>query len=162
MVENIYILTGPVQSGKTTRIANWAMEKNDVFGILSPVIKGKRMFTDVHTKEIFEMEANPGETEILMIGKCKFSKVRFSKTIDIIRNGMNKKNGWLVVDEIGPLELRGEGFSEILKEILHSASNQQKILLVIRETILEAVIQYYGLRQYQCVVIDTESDFLKK
>ena len=161
MVENIYILTGPVQSGKTTRIANWAKEKNDVFGILSPVINGQRMFTDIHSKDIFEMEANPGETEILTIGKFKFSKVGFSKAIGILRDGMNK-NGWLVVDEIGPMELRGEGFSGILKEMLQSASNQQKILLVIRESILEEVIQFFGLRQYQYVVIDTESGFFKK
>lgn len=162
MVENIYILTGPVQSGKTTRIANWAMEKNDVFGILSPVINGKRMFTDVHSKEIFEMEANPGETGILMIGKFKFSKVGFSKAIDILRKGMHEKSGWLVVDEIGPLELKEEGFSGILKEILRSASNQQKILLVTRESILEQVIQFFGLRHYQCVVIDSEADFFEK
>ena len=162
MVENVYILTGPVQSGKTTRIANWALEKNDVFGILTPVINGKRMFTDVHSREIFEMEANPGETEILMIGKFKFSKVGFSKAIEILRIAMNEKNGWLIVDEIGPLELRGEGFNEVLKEILQSASNQQKVLLVTRESILEEVIQFFGLRQYQCVVIDTASDIFKQ
>lgn len=162
MVENIYILTGPVQSGKTTRIENWAFGKNDVFGILSPVINGKRMFIDVHSREIFAMEANPGETEILMIGKFKFSRIGFSKAIDILQKGMNKKNGWLVIDEIGPLELRGEGFSQTLKEILHSASNQQIILLVIRESILEEVIQFFGLRHYHCVVIDTEADIFKK
>ena len=162
MAEIIYILTGPIQSGKTTRIANWAMEKNDVFGILTPVISGKRMFTDLHSKNIFEMEANSWETEILTIGKFKFSKAGFSKAVEILRNGLNEKKGWLVVDEIGPLELKGEGFSDILKEILHSASNQQKILLVIRESILEDVIQFFGLRQYHYVVIDTESDIFKK
>jgi len=162
MAEIIYILTGPVQSGKTTTIANWAMRKNDVFGILTPVISGKRMFMDVHSREKFEMEANAGETETLTIGKFKFSKSGFSKAEDILRNGLNEKNGWLVVDEIGPLELRGEAFSDILKEILQSSSNQQKILLIVRDSILEEVIQFFGLRQYHCVVIDTESGLFKK
>jgi nucleoside-triphosphatase THEP1 len=162
MAEILYILTGPVQSGKTTTITNWTMEKNDVFGILTPVINGKRMFMDVHSREKFEMEANSGEAEILMIGKFKFSKAGFSKAEDILRNGLNKKKGWLVVDEIGPLELRGEGFSEILKKILQSSSSQQKILLVVRDSILEEVIQFFGIRQYHCVVIDTKSDLFKK
>ena len=161
MAEIIYILTGPIQSGKTTRIANWAMEKNDVFGILTPVISGKRMFTDLHGKNIFEMEANSWETEILTIGKFKFSKAGFSKAVEILRNGLNEKKGWLVIDEIGPLELKGEAFSEILKEILHSSSNQQKILLVIRESLLEEVIQFFRLPQYKHVVIDTGSDIFK-
>ena len=162
MAEILYILTGPVQSGKTTTITNWTMEKNDVFGILTPVINGKRMFMDVHSREKFEMEANSGEAEILMIGKFKFSKAGFSKAEDILRNGLNEKSGWLVVDEIGPLELREAGFSDILKEILHSASHQQKILLVIRESILENVIQFFRLREDNYVVIGTESDFFKK
>ena len=162
MAEIIYILTGPVQSGKTTTIVNWALGKDGVFGILTPVINGKRMFMDVHSREKFEMEANSRETEILMVGKFKFSKEGFSKAEDILRNGLNEKSGWLVVDEIGPLELRGEGLSDILKEILHSASHQQKILLVIRESILENVIQFFRLQEDNYVVIRTESDFFKK
>ena len=161
MAEIIYILTGPVRSGKTSKIANWAMEKNDVFGVLTPVISGKRMFTDLHSKNIFEMEANSGETEILPIGKFRFSKAGFSKAVEILRNGLNEQKGWLVIDEIGPLELRGEAFSDILKEILHSASNQQKILLVIRESILEDAIQFFGLGLSHCEIIDTESDIFK-
>lgn len=162
MAEIIYILTGPVQSGKTTTIANWTMGKNDVFGILTPVISGKRMFMDVNSREKFEMEANSGEAEILMIGKFKFSKAGFSKAGDILRNGLNEKTGWLVVDEIGPLELRGEAFSEILKEILQSSCNHQKILLIVRDSIVEEVTQVFGLRRYHCVVIGTESDLFKK
>jgi len=162
MAEIIYILTGPIQSRKTTTVANWSIDKKDVFGILTPVINGKRMFMDVHSRGNFEMEANSRETKILMIGKYKFSKAGFTKAVDILRNGLNEKKGWLVVDEIGPLELRGEAFGIILKEILQSSSNQQKILLVTRESILEKVIQFFGLREYHCVVIDTESDVFKK
>lgn len=34
------------------------------------------------------------------------------------------KEGWLVIDEIGPLELSGEGFHDVLKEVLSNRSEK--------------------------------------
>lgn len=131
----IYVFSAPIQSGKTTSLLNWSAARKDVYGILTPVVNGKRVFMDLQTKEQFPMEAT-GDEAVLTIGRFVFSKKGFDKAIQIIRDGINKE-GWLVIDEIGPLELRGEGFCEILKELL--AARQEKILLVVREGMAEQV-----------------------
>jgi nucleoside-triphosphatase THEP1 len=143
--QNIYLLTGPVQTGKTTSLINWTKKKNDVFGILTPVVDGKRMFRDAHTQEQFSMEAATGEKEILTVGRFIFSKTNFDKAIQILRDAMQSKK-WLVIDEIGPLELRGEGFCTILKGILQNRGEEQIILLVVREGLAEKVKEYFDIK----------------
>lgn len=140
--ESIYILTAPIQSGKTTALINWAAKRNDVYGIFTPVINGKRVFMNANNKEQFPMEAISGEPGIITVGRFVFSKKNFDKAIQIIRESMHKE-GWLVIDEIGPLELSGEGFHDVLKEVLSNRS--EKIILVIRDGIAERVKEYFNV-----------------
>jgi nucleoside-triphosphatase THEP1 len=126
----VYILTAPIQSGKTTSLINWSANRNDVYGILTPVVNGKRVFMNVNTKERFPMEAKEGEREILTVGRFAFSKNNFERAIQIIRDDISK-NGWLIIDEIGPLELAGQGFHDVLLETLRSFNG--KLLLVVRD-----------------------------
>ncbi len=81
------------------------------------------------------MEATGGE-KTLAVGRFVFSKAGFAKAIQIIRDSITRE-GWLVIDEIGPLELRGEGFYNVLKEVL--AVRNEKIVLVVREGLEEEV-----------------------
>lgn len=96
---------------------------------------------NVKTREQFPMEAS-GNEETLSVGRFVFSKDGFEKAIQIIRDAMHKQ-GWLVIDEIGPLELRGDGFCEVLKEIL--AERNEKILLVAREGMAENLKKQFGI-----------------
>lgn len=140
----IYILTAPVQTGKTSSLLAWSANKNDVYGILTPVINGKRVFINVHTKEEFPMEAADKETEVWTIGRFIFSKINFEKASRIIRESIHSK-GWLVIDEIGPLELKGEGFCTVLKEVLQQ--RKEKIVLVIRdkEEMPAKLMNFFGI-----------------
>ena len=140
----VYILTAPIQTGKTTSLINWSEKKDDVYGILTPVVDGKRMFMNAHTRQLFLMEAKKEETEVVTVGRFVFSKTNFEKAIEIVRDGIDKE-GWLVIDEIGPMELRGEGFSDVLKEVL--AKRQHNILLVIRdkEDMVKKVKTYFNI-----------------
>lgn len=127
---DIFILTAPVQSGKTTSLVKWSATRKDVHGILTPVINGKRVFMDAQSREQFHMEATEDDEDILAVGRFVFSKDNFGKAVQIIRDAIHEE-GWLVIDEVGPLELRGEGFSEVLKEVL--TIRQERILLVVRD-----------------------------
>jgi len=124
----IFILTAPIGSGKTTSLIQWS-DQNNVHGILTPVVGDKRVFMNASTKEQFSMEAS-GNEEVLRVGKFVFSKAGFEKAILIIRDAIQQE-GWLIIDEIGPLELRGEGFHDILEEVL--AKRKERIILVVRE-----------------------------
>lgn len=138
----IIILTAPIQSGKTTSLISWSEKRDDVYGILTPVVNGKRVFMNANTKEQFLMEAKADEAETVRIGKFVFSKSSFEKAIQVIRNAIHNK-GWLIIDEIGPLELKGEGFAGILKEVL--IKRNENILLVVREGLLEQINNHFTI-----------------
>lgn len=127
---NIYLLNRPRGSGKTTSLERWAAGRQDVNGILSPVIRGQRYFRDIRTGELFPMEAGANETAVLEVGRFRFSREAFDKAIQVLRKAVNEP-GWLVIDEIGPLEMRGAGFHEVLHEIL--IHRPFPLLIVLRE-----------------------------
>ncbi len=135
-----YILTGPVRSWKTTTLVNWSGKRKDVHGILSPLAGEKRVFMNARNREQFPMEAEPDESPVLSVGRFKFSKNNFDRAIGIIRDAIGKE-GWLIIDEIGPLELRGEGFHDVLRETL--AQRKDKLLLVVRAGLIEKVKKYF-------------------
>jgi len=116
-----------------------------VSGILTPVINGKRFFMDISTRETFSMEADEGEADILAVGKYLFSKKSFDKAKHILLQSAGKPAGWLVIDEIGPLELKGEGFYDVIRYILDRAEGQLKIIFVIRESILPEVLAHFHI-----------------
>jgi nucleoside-triphosphatase THEP1 len=140
----VWILTGMLNSGKTTSLKDWSESRDDVAGILTPVIQGKRMFMNAKTREQFPMEAQNGEGEVLHVGRFTFSKKSFDSAVSMIRQELNSR-GWLLIDEVGPMELRGEGFCDVVKEALKSQHNNQTIVLVVREGLVEKVKQYFGL-----------------
>ncbi len=152
----IHILTGAIGTGKTSHLIQWIGKRSDVHGILTPVADGKRVFMDAQTKELFEMQAQLNEKNILHVGKYIFSKNSFEKATGIIRNGLMKKEGWLIIDEIGLLELKGEGFCDVLKEIITDKKNPIKVLLVIRDTLLQKVIEVF-LQTNSYQIINTSS-----
>ncbi len=143
----IYILTAPIQSGKTTSLVNWSEKRTDVYGILTPVIDGKRIFMNAKTKEQFPMEAT-GNEETLTVGRFVFSKTGFEKAKQIIRYAINI-NDWLVIDEIGPMELRGDGFCNVLKEVL--SIRKEKLLLVVREGMAGKVKDYFEMSDAEII-----------
>jgi nucleoside-triphosphatase THEP1 len=143
----IYILSGPIQIGKTTALVKWSAGRSDVFGILTPVVNGKRFFMDAHAQNQFEMESNDIEQEVVSIGGFKFSREAFERASHIIDHAINK--GWLVIDEIGPLELNKEGFYEILRKALENHTHQ--LLIVVRESLLPRVTEFFQVKSYDVI-----------
>lgn len=138
--KKIVVLSGPVQTGKTTALVNWSTGRNDVYGILTPVANEKRVFMNIASRHLFRMEAKEGDESVLVVGKHVFSAEHFDRAATIIKEAVHKE-GWLVIDEIGPLELRGSGFHDIVKEVLEQ--RRDNILLVVRDGLEEKVITYF-------------------
>jgi nucleoside-triphosphatase THEP1 len=144
----IYILTGEIQSGKTTALMQWAANRSDVFGIFTPVIDGTRFFIDAHTHSQFKMEADKSEKEVLSVGRFNFSKPSFEKAIKTIQDSMNEK-GWLVIDEIGPLELRMDGFYEVINKSVKDHAGE--LVLVVRNNLVDKVVAFFGLKHSKII-----------
>ena len=98
---------------------------------------------DIASRNTFPMEAQ-GDEDVLEIGRFVFSKSGFERATAIINNAIGIE-GWLIIDEIGPLELKGEGFNGVLHELL--AKRSGKTLLVIRDKdqILEKVLTTFRI-----------------
>jgi len=100
----IYIVTGPIQTGKTTRLFNFIKAKNSVDGILAPVVNNKRALFHISTKQLKILEAeNPGEKTI-PVGKYNFLKEVFEWANKKLLKSFNAKPEWLIIDEVGKLE----------------------------------------------------------
>lgn len=146
--KEISILSGPIHSGKSSALLKWCKGKTDVHGILTPIENGKRVFMDISSGEKFPMEANEKELLKIKFGNHNFSLMAFSKAVHIITSALRQSRGWLVIDEIGPLELSGKGFDEILREILETEKAPLKLILVVRDNLLDQVKQHYHLQDH--------------
>lgn len=142
----IYILQGAIGSGKTTYLMNYCRQKN-VGGILSPVIEGKRHFLNIESQETKLMEASEQEIETLTIGRYKFSGKAFEWANKILIDCANKNHETIIIDEIGPLELQGKGFAETLKNFLNHNEVKPELVLVIRENLVNEVLNYFGIKK---------------
>jgi nucleoside-triphosphatase THEP1 len=64
----------------------------------------------------------------------------------VIVSCLQKDLDWLVVDEIGPLELEGKGLEPAITQIFSERDNfRGNILCVVRNSILEKFIQHYRI-----------------
>jgi nucleoside-triphosphatase THEP1 len=149
---SITILTGAIHSGKTSYLIKEYSGKGKVYGILTPVVDSERSFQNIATGERFVMEAI-GEEESFSVGRYKFSKDAFAKAISILEDALHQKEGILILDEIGPLELKGDGFYEVAKKIVAGSNPQLKKIIVVRSTILEEAISFFKIRNYKIIKI---------
>jgi len=138
----VLILSGPVHGGKTTFLEQclplWARRGLACEGFLSPAIaegngdKGYDL-VEIGTGRRWpylrrQREAGPEER----IGPYSFVSATLERARSIIRGA--GPSGLLIVDEIGPLELRGGGLWPALREALRRPGGT--VLLVAREEVL--------------------------
>jgi nucleoside-triphosphatase THEP1 len=69
---------------------------------------------------------------------------------EIFDMALGKQVTPLYLDEIGPLELEGKGFSHILRDCLAS---QAELFLVVRTGCLKDVLKAFGIREYELMQV---------
>ncbi|MBM4158241.1 MAG: hypothetical protein FJ216_05605 [Ignavibacteria bacterium] len=152
----IFYITGPVRSGKTTFVSNWINDDShgsrSVDGILAPVIGGKRFLKRVSGDALMCLEYEnknciSGLNNILKTGNYIFDKRIFEKGRYELLDAFLKKPKWLVIDEIGNLELIGEGLEPAITKILNERDENVNLLLLIRDKLLEKVFHHYNINE---------------
>ena len=70
-MQSIFILCGFVHSGKTTRLIKWLKDKNNVQGIISPIIDGNRNLVNINSdeKRKLEIDSVSSQKNIIKVGK---------------------------------------------------------------------------------------------
>jgi nucleoside-triphosphatase THEP1 len=147
----INILTGPIQSGKTTRLIAWVKYHQHCAGILSPIINNQRHIYSILANDYRILEANPDNAlrkDITKIGKYSFLQSTFDWAKEQLQQAMENKPRYMVLDEIGPLELNGKGLEPMVSTILQNYERSEKhhLILVVRENLLDDVISHYNLQ----------------
>lgn len=147
-MKQIYILSGAVQTGKTTKLMQWAFHQKNIDGIFQPVVDDKRCIYHIGSRTLKLLEAdNVSNENIITIGKYKFLKSTFEWSQSILIDCLNKNLDWIIIDEIGPLELEGNGLEPAISKILiENVNNNVNILCVVRNSILEKYIDHYQLK----------------
>ncbi len=139
---SLLVLTGPVHSGKTTFLrdaaARWKASGLDVGGFLSVLRpdngcdQGYDLY-DLNEGTSLPFLAHEGEPDWPSVGAWYVFPSTLQKARSILSR--DSEADVLVVDEIGPLELGGEGLWPAFERALERGA---RCLCVVREGILEA------------------------
>jgi nucleoside-triphosphatase THEP1 len=156
---SILIFSQPIRSGKTTLIAKWRKNLSSCGGFLSPDINGVRVLEDLRSGEIipFELPENAASASI-QIGRFRFSREAFNRAGEILQRESILDPDWLVIDEIGKLELeQNDGFEPWASWLISkykSGAKKGRLVLVVRESLLHDAINKYQLQDVEILSAD--------
>jgi nucleoside-triphosphatase THEP1 len=147
----IYIVTGIVGEGKTAwlvKLTGLLKEKGvEVGGILALRIvdDGKTTgydITDITTGRRTPFLRQTGDAEI---GVERFTLDRSGVIAGntALDPAVNRNMNVIIVDEVGPLELRGEGWSGRIRELLLESA--ATLIFAVRKNLAEAVTDKFGI-----------------
>jgi nucleoside-triphosphatase len=178
----VYVLSGPVQTGKTTRLRAWCAEQLSqsradgsppvVDGILAPVVHGHRHLLRVQTGVLRDLEDISDGAATVTVRRFTFNEEVFAWARSALLGAAQPAPPevtlprWTIVDEIGPLELAGGGLEPAVSDMLQrvgfgrrdnatqtiigdklnrSADSGTRVVLVIRENLVDDVLKHFGL-----------------
>ena len=156
----VNIITGEINTGKTTKLLSLYSEKKLGDGFVTLKIysnsryigqKLMRLSTGEETCFSFKDEYLPvGWDEECRYDIYSFSKkgITFAENIieDVIRRRLNP----VFIDEIGPLELQCKGFYNVF---YRSLSECKDIYFTVRTSSLDDVIIAFGIKDYDIIKI---------
>lgn len=166
MRNSIFILTGAIRSGKTTALTRlYTNYKGHVDGFLTPDEGGLRIFISLDTGMVIPFEVKHAFDDIIKIGKYNFLNSTFQTAKKQLSKLINSSAKYIVIDEIGKLEIENKGFEPelgvFLKQFLQE-NRGQILLLVIRDSLLDLAIEKYKLRNAQILSLNLLTEkFLK-
>lgn len=144
------ILTGAIQSGKTTALQHWLLNK-DARGILSPVVNEVRTLYATREEIYIPFQAPESSPETISVGRFHFYKKAFDQANEILLKVV--RVDWCIVDEVGPLELQEQGFFPAIERLRNNSSSN--LLLVVRSSLLKEVQEKFVLRDARVITLQT-------
>ncbi len=151
----VTLIVGPINSGKTTQMAALHREKGGD-GVLCP----KFMESGVH-RGYDLVHLATGETlpfarfsdslpknwhEAFTFGPYSFSTRGQEKAAEIIEKAIEAGISPIFIDEIGPVELQGQGFAPLLRRLLQG---EQDTIVSVRDFLLEQIINFFEIKKDQ-------------
>jgi nucleoside-triphosphatase THEP1 len=166
---HIYILTGPVQAGKTTMVSekvNLLREKGvNVMGFLCPgsFSGGKRSafsLVDLETGRQVPMGDVNGQKGWVKFRRFFFNPEAFIQGKLWINGCFKKDPDLLVIDEVGPMELEGGGWSDTLDALAQNSSVAQ--LWIVRQEIVQEVLRKWSISEDQVYTAESIDNLTRR
>ena len=162
----IYILTGPIRTGKTSALLTWCNNRDDVDGVLCPDDEnGKRYFLNIKSNEKHLLEAEEDaihENDITSVGRFHFFKKSFDLANEYLVGLKDEVSfSYLIIDELGKLELQNQGLHFSAKKLIqcYMLHKHQHLILVVRESLIDAILKHYEILKFQLL---KKEDLTKK
>lgn len=151
----IYILADEVRTGKTTALLEWIETWDEVKGILCPDGEdGKRVLMDLESRQQFPLEVDEPNEKTISVGRFHFARPTFELANYILKKSFDEMEyEFLVVDELGKLELEDEGIHHAAHHIFtnYRPSEDHHVMAVIRTSLVKDVIKKYNIRDFTIV-----------
>ena len=157
----VHIVTGEINAGKTTRMRDLYRQTAAADGFLSEKRFDREGFCGYHLVRL-----RSGETMDLALPEaayhgqfsqaCRLGRFVFSDEAFRIAEAAlaqlcaDPEVSAIFLDEVGPLELRGQGFAGTLPALLRSG---KELYITVRTGCLQTFIRTYGLAQYQLIPV---------
>ena len=147
-MKRLYVFSGPVQSGKSSRLMEWVQNTPSVEGILQLVINDIRWLRDIGTGEtrILEADSYSDTSDLINVGRFYFYSETLQWARERLEEGFKQNPDWIVIDEIGKLELDNKGLQPVVTDIIKSKNNDStKILVVVRDKLYHKFKYFFYL-----------------
>lgn len=161
----LFLLTGQRGEGKTTLCLALAEQMHragwQVGGIVSPAEVNGGQRDGYRVRDLLSGEERPlaHRTEqggSIRVGAFAFSPEGIAFGRRALEAALSQRVALLIVDEVGPLELRGEGWAPLLDRLLTESG--AAMIWVVRPQLLDAVRQRYPLLTTAAVLRAAETD----
>ena len=143
----VYIVTAGRGEGKTTFVRAYAARMAEggrsVGGIVCPAIlqDGQRIGYDWmdlrcgRQRPLARVVGAPGSGPV--VGRYRFDEAAIAEGNAAIMSAVSDDLDVVIVDEIGPLEFRGQGWAPALERVLQTAARTQEMLVVTRPSLVD-------------------------
>lgn len=157
----IFSITGQVQGGKTTFLTELSKALDNrglkIDGFLCPgeFEEGQRSgfsLKNIRTGEEVPMASLHETIDWIKYRRFWFNPVAFKRGKEWIRECLKQEAQVIVIDEVGPMELEGSGWSVLLDDLVKETVPVQ--LWSVREHILQEVMQRWNLDPVHLIRID--------
>lgn len=157
------VITGAVGSGKTTLLYALCSRLDSAGYSIGGMIqvlplpheeRSDKILSDQGTGEIrmlMSQETNPGWNRF---GKYYYDPEAFEWASQRIAQFMPTSD-FMIIDEIGPMELAGGGFQKVYRSLLQSFFGT--VITVIRESLLDEAIDYFGIPTDHMMVLRSDA-----
>ncbi len=141
---SVYILTGEVGAGKTTFLASLTdkLKENGLrtAGFTAPgIFRNNRkegfVIRDLTTGQEHILAGKSGEKNWIRFGHYFFNPETVRKGNDILLKTMDTEVYAVVIDEVGPMEMRNEGWAPAIETLCRTSSIPQ--IWVVRKSLVQ-------------------------